>query len=151
MLHNFLSRSLMLSIEIIQRELKEDTEGYYDLCKDVEDIPNNAIDLDSKKVQEAKKAAKYLKWCLGEQKDRYKRFNETAKKIDESAYDQWYSDKPEIRSDLFSNYKNLLDLAKEVVTAWEWVDSAAIKLRRLSVELLPDHNTTKSKPGLKYG
>lgn len=138
MLYSSLSYILMSNIELVQTSiLREDTERYNDLCKYVEGMSNDPIGLDSKKVQEAKKAAKYLKWCLGEQKDRYKRFDETAKRIDESTDPYYNEDNSKTRGEIFSDYKNLLDLAKEVVTAWEWVESAAIKLSQLVVESGP--------------
>ena len=125
----------MSNIEFVQTSiLRDETKDYYDLCKYVEGKSDGPIGLDSKKLQEAKKAAKYLKWCLGEQKDRYKRFDETAEKIDKSTDPYYNEDNSKTRGEIFSDYKNLLDLAKEVITAWEWVDSAAIKLRQLTVE-----------------
>ena len=135
MLYSNLSYILMKNIESVQTSiLRDETKDYYDLCKYVEGKSNGPIGLDSKKLQEAKKAAKYLKWCLGEQKDRYKRFDETAEKIDKSTDPYYNEDNSKTRGEIFSDYKNLLDLAKEVITAWEWVDSAAIKLRQLTVE-----------------
>lgn len=135
MLFSHLSKILMSNIEFVQTSiLRDETKDYYDLCKYVEGKSDGPIGLDSKKLQEAKKAAKYLKWCLGEQKDRYKRFDETAEKIDKSTDPYYNEDNSKTRGEIFSDYKNLLDLAKEVITAWEWVDSAAIKLRQLTVE-----------------
>ena len=114
-------RQLTETVNSGRKELEEDTERYYALCENVEGIPNDAIGLDSKKVQETKKAAKYLEWCLGEQKDSYEQFDETVEKNKES-------------SDLYSNYENLLDSAQEVPTAWKLVDGAVIRLRQLIVE-----------------